>query len=154
MSKTATPTHEPPHMRDPTELELKVGAAGIPDDVSFYVWRDGAVQQTGNGNWEQDYEEWCLELFGPDFGDNGVPKRLHNLGNPNMWGYPPGPQCVQDMPPLPPVVTQAQIEALNKCADFESVIIIGDKLLQKRKEIWAAVKDKIPPPARPKPATT
>ena len=135
---------EPPHMRPPTDLELKISALGIPDDVSFYVFRDDAVRTTGNGNWEQDYEDWAVETIG------FVPERLHNLGPDNIWGYPPGPECCQGLPPFPPGLLQAQIELLNKCADFESVVIVGDKVKQKARQVWDQVKAVIGPPREPK----
>ena len=133
-------------MRDPTDLELKLGALGIPDDVSFYVWRDGAVQATGNGNWEQNYEAWCRSIFPPGFGKDGVPQRIHNLGSPNVWGYPPGPACCQNLPPLPPgPLLQSQIEAINACVPVNTVIVSGEAAKQAARATWEAVKSKIPP---------
>ena len=132
-------------VRPPTVLETYLGAVGIPDDVSFYVFRDAAVQSTGNGNWEANYIAWCQSIFPPGFGNSGVPVRVHNLAENNIWGYPPGPQCCQNLPPFPPGLLQAQIELLNKCADPEAVFIVGDKVKEKARQVWERVKSLIPP---------
>ena len=124
-------------MRPPTQLETYLAAGGIHDDVSFYVYRD--AQTAG---WEQNYEAWAIEVFGE------VPHRLHTLGDPNQWGYPPGPTCVQGLPPMPPVLLQAQIDALNACVPFEVVVaatMSAKETLKAVVETLEAVAEKLPP---------
>lgn len=104
-------------MRDfskPTTEELYESAFKIQDDVSWYVFRDDAVRQQGS-DWEKNYPQWCLDNKGY------VPIRLLNLGNPNQWGYDPGPTCVRELPALPPNLKQWQIGALNDCISYEAV---------------------------------
>jgi hypothetical protein len=102
-------------MRDPTIDELYESAFGITDDVSWYVFRDDAVRQQGS-SWEQGYEAWCIDNKGY------VPIRLHNLGSPNQWNYPPGPACVQSLPALPPDLKQWQISYMNACVPYELIV--------------------------------
>lgn len=103
-------------LRPPTDEETYVAAIGITDDVSFYTYRDNA----GGSAWEQNYQAWCNDSIG------FVPIRIKNLGADNIWGYPPGPACCQNLPPTPPGLSQAQIEALNACVPFELVVIAGE----------------------------
>jgi len=103
----------------PTAENLYENAVKLPDDVSWYVCRDGAQAIYGS-DWERGYETYCIEHLGY------VPIRIHNLGDPNQWGYAPGPQCVRDNlagKALPPEVHQWQIAQLNKCVPFDVVVV-------------------------------
>jgi hypothetical protein len=102
----------------PTKEELWEAAFGIPDDVSWYVLRDDAVRQFGS-DWENGYEMYCTQTHGY------VPIRIHNVGDPNQWGYAPGPQCVRDNlagKALPPDVKQWQIAQINACVPFDMIV--------------------------------
>jgi hypothetical protein len=106
-------------LRDPTHVELLLGAIGIQDDISWYTWRDSAVRQ-GYGTFEADYAALCNKAFG------FVPDRIHNLGPANIWGYPPGPACCwpENLGAIPPgPYTQPQIDAFNACTPKEAVIM-------------------------------
>ena len=112
------------NMHDPTSLELKLSALTIPDDVSFFVFRDAAIQTSGNTQWEDEYESWATDWLG------FVPHRVHNLAANNPYGYPAGPECCQNLPAFPPFLFQWQIDAINNCADFVTVVMAGDKFRQ------------------------
>ena len=120
---------------DPTIEELYEEAFGISSDVAWYAFRDDAVRQYGS-DWEAGYEPWCIETHGY------VPIRLHNLGDPNTWSYPPGPACVQSLPALPPYLSHVQIAYLNACVPYEFVAG-ATAAINKMREAFAA---KLPTP--------
>ena len=145
--KDEPPKHPPAKGADdtpsgtPTKLQLIQNALAIQDDVSYYVFRDGATA-TYPG-FEMVFDSLCTWVW-------GYPRpRVHNLGVPNKWGYPAGPECNQgtNLGALPPNLTEGQINALNtrtknadgKCVPtLEAVVALGE----------AAKKAEPPPPAK------
>ena len=129
------------YMRDPTHSEFLLSALGTQDDVSWYNIRDAAVRQ-GYSNFEADYESMCAK-FGyttPGAAIKGEgPLRIHNLGDPNQWGYPAGIPCTYGLV-FSGYLFQEQIKALNNCVPLNTVLAAGEAVKQTLKAVGEKLK--------------